>query len=91
MLLVAEDVWQNLSVDEQDLISQAAIDASEYNDNLVSELEQQQLAEVQAEMNVTEPDMDPWREATADVYMEFSDVEGFVELYESIRDWDNGK
>jgi hypothetical protein len=28
--------------------------------------------------------LDPWREATKDVYKQFSDVDGFVELYEAI-------
>lgn len=86
MLLAAEDVWQGFSDEERELLQQAARDASEYNDQLVAEQEQEQLDEVQAEMNTTEPDIEPWREATADVYKQFSDVEGFIELYESIRD-----
>lgn len=91
MLLIAEDTWQGMSPEEKTLIQQAAKDASDYNDQLVDELEQKQLDEVQAEMNVTEPNMEPWREATADVYKDFSDVEGFVELYESIRDTGNSQ
>lgn len=86
MLLSAENVWQEFSDEEKALLQQAAKDASEYNDQLVAEQEQQQLEEVQAEMNTTNPDLGPWREATADVYKQFSDVEGFIELYESIRD-----
>lgn len=86
MLLVAEDVWQGLSSDQQALIQQAAKDASTFNDELIKQEEAQQLAEVQAEMNVTTPDIEPWRQATAEVYKEFDDVDGFAQLYESIRD-----
>ena len=53
---------------------------------LIKQEEAQQLAEVQAEMNVTTPDIEPWRQATAEVYKEFDDVDGFAQLYESIRD-----
>jgi TRAP-type C4-dicarboxylate transport system substrate-binding protein len=53
---------------------------------LVKEQEKTQLAEVTAKMTVTKPDMEPWRAATADVYKKFENVEGFVDLYESIRE-----
>ena len=86
MVLVAEDVWQDLSEEQQTLIRQAAKDASAYNDEMVKEQEKAQLAEVTSKMNVTQPDMEPWRAATADVYKKFENVDGFVELYESIRD-----
>ncbi|EWY41064.1 C4-dicarboxylate ABC transporter substrate-binding protein [Skermanella stibiiresistens SB22] len=86
MVLVAEDVWQDLSKEQQALVGQAAKDASAFNDELVKEQEKTQLAEVTAKMKVTEPDMGPWRAATADVYKKFENVEGFVDLYESIRE-----
>jgi len=35
-------------------------------------------------MKVTRPDMGPWREATKDVYKQFSGTEGFPELYQAI-------
>lgn len=84
LLLVAEDVWASLSEEEQALIAQAAKDAATYNDELVAEQEKVQLEELSAKMTVTQPDMEPWRAATADVYKQFGDVEGFTELYESI-------
>jgi TRAP-type transport system periplasmic protein len=84
MLLVAEPVWQGLSAEDQELLQTAAREAAEFNDELVAESEAEIKAKVTEGMTVTNPDVAEWRERTKDVYQQFSDTEGFVEIYEGI-------
>lgn len=84
LLLVSEGTWNRLSDEEKDIINQAAARAAEFNDELVETSESEMMAEVSAQMNVTNPDLGPWREKASDVYKQFDNVEGFTELYEKI-------
>lgn len=84
LLLVAEDTWASLSEEQQGIVMEAAAKAALFNDELVSESEAELMAKVGEHMTVTQPDMEPWREAASGVYKEFADVEGFTELYEAI-------
>lgn len=84
LLLAAEPVWEGLNDADKKLFTEAAAEAAVFNDQLVAESEAKLLAEVTAKMKVSKPDLGPWRDATKDVYKQFSDVEGFTELYESV-------
>ena len=84
LLLVNEDVWNSLSPAEQEIINEAAGRACKFNDGLVAAGEDTLMKKVSAEMTVTHPDMQEWRDAVKDVYKEFADVNGFLDLYESI-------
>jgi len=84
LLLVAEPVWNGLDAKERAIIVKAAAKSAVFNDNLVSESQSKLMKEVGAKMTVTKPDLGPWRDATKDVYKKFSDVKGFVGLYEAI-------
>jgi tripartite ATP-independent transporter DctP family solute receptor len=84
LLLVAEPVWQNFSEEEREIILKAAAKAAEFNDKLVTDSESELMKEVSAHMKITEPDMEPWRKASKDIYKDYSNVKGFTELYEAI-------
>ncbi|MDD5688889.1 MAG: TRAP transporter substrate-binding protein [Caldisericia bacterium] len=81
ILNISEQAYQSLSVQEKEWVNVAAELSKYYNDKIVKETEKVHMEEVTKYMNVTEPDMGPWREATKDVYKQFIDIEGFEELY----------
>lgn len=84
LLLVSEGTWNSLSDSEKSILADAAARAAQFNDQLVAESEAEMMKEVSGEMTVTEPDLGPWREKSQEVYLQFSDVEGFADLYEKI-------
>jgi tripartite ATP-independent transporter DctP family solute receptor len=84
LLLTAEPVWQKLPEADRKMMSEAAAEAATFNDKLVAESEEALMKEAGAKMQVTKPDLGPWRAAAADIYRKYANVEGFGELYESI-------
>ncbi len=64
--------FQALPKSRQSLITEAALECSAYERNLLKESEAKQLAELKAKgMQVTTPDKRPFQEAAASVYKEF--------------------
>ena len=84
LLTVAEDYWQKLTPQQQKWMQEAAAKAVKFNDNLVLKSSEEYMAKVKPNVTVTEPNVAPFREATKDVYKQFTDVEGFEELYLAI-------
>lgn len=85
MLLLASNIaWDRIPEADRPIFEKAAEQAAAYNDKLVAGSSKRGMKEAASEMTITHPDMTPWREATADVYKQFSDVEGFTDLYERI-------
>lgn len=84
LLLSAEPVWQKLPDADRKMMLEAAAEAAVFNDKLVEESEAQLFKEASSKMEVTTPDIAPWRAAAANIYRNFADVEGFTELYEAI-------
>jgi TRAP-type transport system periplasmic protein len=86
LITIGEDVFQRLSEDQQDALVRAAEEASAYNDEILAEQSAQWEEEVRQQMIFTQPDQAEWREAAAGVAEGFFAVEGFEDLYTSIRD-----
>ncbi|BAS27943.1 TRAP transporter substrate-binding protein [Limnochorda pilosa] len=87
MLIVMNDErYQRLSPELQRALTRAAAEASEYNDRILKEQNDFWESQVFGRMTVTRPDMEPWREATKDVYKQFLKYDGFEELYLAIRE-----
>ncbi|HCI46627.1 MAG TPA: C4-dicarboxylate ABC transporter substrate-binding protein, partial [Rhodospirillaceae bacterium] len=84
VLLASENMWQRIPADDQEIFLEAAEEAAVYNDDLVEKSSKSGMEKAEQKMTITHPKMDEWRAAAADVYKQFSDVEGFTELYNSI-------
>lgn len=85
MLVVSSDrFFGQLPPETQKILQQAAIEAGQWNDASLKKMEADELEKLGKLMKITRPDMGPWREATKDVYKQFSGTEGFPELYQAI-------
>lgn len=84
LLLASETAWDRIDEADRAMFEEAAAEAAAYNDELVAASNEEGMQEAASKMTVTNPDLAPWREATADVYKQFEDVEGFVDLYTRI-------
>lgn len=84
LLLASNGAWDRIPEEDQTLFQEAAAEAATYNDELVEQSVAAGMEQATSKMTVTEPDIEAWRAAAADVYKEFSDVEGLEELYLSI-------
>ena len=84
LLLASENAWGRIPEEDQGVFMEAAGEAAAYNDELVEASVKSGMDEAASKMTVTEPSMDDWRAATANVYEQFSDVEGFTDLYTRI-------
>lgn len=62
------DTWNSLSAEDKKTVQQAAIDARDEQRTLMQEQEEKLRDELGANMNVTEPDNEAFREATQGVY-----------------------
>ena len=77
VVIINDAFFQSLSPEQQEAIQQAAIEAGDYQNQLVQEQAQQDLEKLRAEgMTVVEPDIDAFRAATADIYKQFEDEWG---------------
>ncbi|MEN9060851.1 MULTISPECIES: TRAP transporter substrate-binding protein [Ponticoccus] len=83
-LLAAESAWDSIPEGDRAIFTEAAEQAAAYNDELVEASVQEGMAKAGEKMTVTRPDLAAWRAATAEVYQQFSDVEGFTDLYTRI-------
>jgi tripartite ATP-independent transporter DctP family solute receptor len=86
LLNISEKVYSSFTDQQKDWINKAAKVAASYNDEIVMKDEQALMDKMSTRMKVTKPDIGPWREATKDVYKQFTNVEGFEELYKAIVD-----
>ncbi|MHC1761173.1 MAG: TRAP transporter substrate-binding protein DctP [Negativicutes bacterium] len=85
MLLTISDKAYTAFTDQQkEWFNKAAKAAATYNDEIVKKDEKAAMDIVTKRMKVTKPDVASWREATKDVYKQFTKVEGFEDLYRAI-------
>lgn len=86
VVLINEGVWQGLSPEQREIIQNAAIEAGDYQNELIEQGAQEDLENLkQAGMTVIEPDIEAFREATSDIYKQFEDQWG-KGLFERMRD-----
>jgi len=77
VVIINDAFFQSLSPEHQEILQQAAIEAGDYQNQLVQEQAKQDLENLRAEgMTVIEPDIDAFRAATADIYKQFEDEWG---------------
>lgn len=85
MIVMNNDRFNALDPELQQALEKASLEASRYNDGLLAKINGDIEAKLFKTMNVTHPDMGPWREATKDVYKSFDKYPGFQELYLDIH------
>jgi TRAP-type transport system periplasmic protein len=81
-VIVNDQVFQSLSPELQEVLVSATRDAGDYQNDLLAQKEAEQLELIKANgMQVVEPDVEAFREATANVHEKFDAVwgEGFFE------------
>lgn len=86
--IVNEEFWQSLSAEDQELIQEAFREAGEYQSELALEANAEGVDTLRdAGMSVTEPDLGPFRDATADAAEEWSEEnpEFDLEVFEAFR------
>ncbi|MBN2859938.1 MAG: TRAP transporter substrate-binding protein [Sphaerochaetaceae bacterium] len=81
---ITEDRWQKLTDQQKEWVAKAAAESAVFNDRLAKEQENELMEKVSAQMTVTYPDTSSWRAMTRDVYKQFANVDGFVEIYSAI-------
>lgn len=83
--IMMDDVWQGLSENQQNAITQASAEAQAFNRELAERLDQEALDRmVGAGVTIVEvEDLDPWRGAVANVIAE--NISGFEDLYDQIQ------
>jgi TRAP-type C4-dicarboxylate transport system substrate-binding protein len=86
ILTVAEDFYKSLTAQQKAWVEESAKEAAVFNDKYVKETEADFMGKVTKAMTVSKPDVRSWREATKDVYKNFTNVEGFEALYLAIVD-----
>ncbi len=84
LLLSSNTTWDRIPEKDRPIFEEAAKEAAAYNDELVAKSSKEGVEKAGQKMKITHPDMGPWREATADVYKQFANVNGFTDLYEQI-------
>jgi tripartite ATP-independent transporter DctP family solute receptor len=86
VVLISEKTYQSLSPDQQRLLTDAAREAGDFQNQLLGSDEKGQLELVKSKgMKVVEPDVAAFRAATADVYKKFEKTWG-PGFYERVRD-----
>ncbi len=83
-LLASEGAWNRVAEDDRAMFAEAAAEAASYNDELVDASVESGMTKAADKMTITSPSLEEWRAATSDVYKQFSDVEGFSDLYTRI-------
>ena len=84
LLTIADDFYKSLTPQQRTWVEASAKEAAVFNDKYVKDTEADFMGKVTKTMTVTKPDVGPWREATADVYKQFLNVQGFGDLYTAI-------
>jgi tripartite ATP-independent transporter DctP family solute receptor len=86
MMIVTNNAkFGKLAPDLQKALTQAAMEASRFNDDLLKKINADIEDKLFSRMKVTKIDNAPWREAAKDVYKRFLRHDGFEDLYLSIR------
>lgn len=76
-MIASEKVWQTLPADVQELLKEGAVKFAQEHRKMVAENETGWLEDLAAKgMTVTKPDLDPFREATKDVYEKWEPILG---------------
>lgn len=85
-LAMSEKTYQSLTPDQQVAIKEASKEATEFENNLVNELEVELLQKLKdAGMNVVEPDIESFSKLAKSVHKEFADEsDAHRKLYDSI-------
>jgi len=86
VLTVAEEFYKGLTPQQKSWVDESAKEAAAFNDKYVKETEADFMSKVTKTMTVSKPDVRAWRDATKDVYKNFTNVEGFEALYLAIVD-----
>lgn len=85
VVIINDAFFQGLPPEQQEIVQQAAIEAGDYQNQLVQEQAKKDLESLKAEgMTVVEPDIEAFREATANIYQQFEDEWG-EGLFERMR------
>ncbi len=80
------DVWNGLTGQEQEILQSAAIEAQKQNRAMIQEQTTQYIEMLEEQgMTITYPDLEEFREATAEVYDYFADSYG-EELMEMLKE-----
>ncbi|CAG20667.1 sialic acid TRAP transporter substrate-binding protein SiaP [Photobacterium profundum] len=86
MVLISEDRWQSLSKDQQATITEAVSVAGKRHTNFVNNQEKELITFFKAEgVNITYPDLAPFREAMLPIYKDFDKKIG-KQLVEELSD-----
>jgi tripartite ATP-independent transporter DctP family solute receptor len=85
MIVMNDATYKKLDPAQQKALTQAAVEASRFNDQLLKKINADIEKQLFAKMKVTKINNAPWREAAKDVYKGFLKYEGFEDLYLSIR------
>lgn len=84
LITISEQRFESLTADQQDALFRAAEEARLYNEEQLEELNAFWIESLGEQVTYTEPDMEPWRDAVADVPEGFFQYDGFEELYNAI-------
>lgn len=84
LITISDSTYQQLTPAQQEALVRAAEDARVFNDQMLEELNEGWIAGLGEQVTYTNPDMQPWRDAVADVPLGFYQYDGFQELYEAI-------
>lgn len=71
-LVISMSTWESLSAEQQEAVQSAADEARDMQRDLMLEQSQELYTELEDSMEITTPELDPFREATADVYDKWS-------------------
>jgi len=85
MIVMNDATYKKLDPAQQKALTQAAVEASRFNDELLKKINADIEKQLFAKMKVTKINNAPWRDAAKDVYKSFLKYEGFEDLYLSIR------
>jgi len=84
LITISDAKFQQLTPAQQEALVRAAEGARVYNDQNLEEMNADWTAKLGEQVTYTYPDMQPWRDAVADVPLGFYQYDGFQELYEAI-------
>jgi TRAP-type transport system periplasmic protein len=86
MVLISEDRWQSLNKDQQATITEAVSVAGKRHTNFVNNQEKELITFFKSEgVNITYPDLAPFREAMLPIYKDFDKKIG-KQLVEELSD-----
>jgi len=85
MIVMNDATYKKLTPAQQKALTQAATEASRFNDQLLKKINADIEKQLFAKMKVTKINNGPWRDAAKNVYKSFLKYDGFEDLYLSIR------